>query len=147
MVFEKKTSPLITTAARTTNNNNGHDDNGKNKIKKQQHFPPDGNLFDKKWSTLKLLHHQKYLSYDKFNCIKCYCQTITANCPKVLYSHHINNIAKVCYDEAILKKSIIVQKLFPELQKMFMKVPVMKGKISMSSSPYHALLCPVKRVE
>lgn len=104
MVFEKKTSPLITTAARTTNNNNGHDDNGKNKIKKQQHFPPDGNLFDKKWSTLKLLHHQKYLSYDKFNCIKCYCQTITANCPKVLYSHHINNIAKVCYDEAILKK-------------------------------------------
>ena len=98
-------------------------------------------------SPLKLLHHQKYLSYDEFNCIKCYCQTITANCPKVLYSHHINNIAKVCYDEAILKKSIIVQKLFPELQKMFMKVPVMKGKISMSSSPYHALLCPVKRVE
>lgn len=103
MVFEKKTPPLITTAARTTKSNNGHDDNRKNKIKKQQHFPPE-NLFDKKWSPLKLLHHQKYLSYDKFNCIKCYCQTITANCPKVLYSHHINNIAKVCYDEAISKK-------------------------------------------
>ena len=54
MVFEKKTSPLITTAASTTNNNNGHDDNRRNKIKKQQHFPPDGNLLDKKWSPLKV---------------------------------------------------------------------------------------------
>ena len=38
MVFEKKTSPLITTAASTINNNNGHDDNSKNKIKNSNIF-------------------------------------------------------------------------------------------------------------
>ena len=48
----------------------------------------------------KLLHHQKYLSHDKFNCIKYNCQLSQS------FSHRINNIAKVCYDEAILKKSI-----------------------------------------
>ena len=87
MIFQKESLPITTANTASNNSYNGYDGyRNKNKQTATLSIPPDGNLFNKEWSSLKLFHHQKYLSHDKLNSIKYYCQTIVANC---FYSNHI----------------------------------------------------------